>query len=202
MLSMGQSYVGVLTSGKKHAFLPNELPGNGFKLKKATMQTKLLIVLFLSFIAISYTYCQKNKAVEKHIEESEFEVSKTKEEWKAILSPEEFDVLRGKGTEYAFTGEYYDFKGKGVYSCAGCGSELFDSDTKYNSGCGWPSFSDAIDNKAVRLVEDKSYGMDRLEVVCSRCGGHLGHVFEDGPKPTGLRYCINSVSLDFKERKK
>jgi len=119
-------------------------------------------------------------------------------EWKKTLSPEQYEVLRRKGTERAFTGIYYNSKGKGTYLCAGCGSPLFDSETKFDSGTGWPSYYQPISEQAVDTEEDKSYGMNRNEVLCARCGGHLGHVFSDGPEPTGLRYCINSVSLDFK----
>jgi peptide-methionine (R)-S-oxide reductase len=118
--------------------------------------------------------------------------------WKKTLSPEQYEVLRRKGTERAFTGIYYNSKEKGTYLCAGCGSPLFDSDTKFDSGTGWPSYYQPISEQAVASEEDKSYGMNRNEVLCARCGGHLGHVFPDGPEPTGLRYCINSVSLDFK----
>jgi peptide-methionine (R)-S-oxide reductase len=119
-------------------------------------------------------------------------------EWKKTLSPEQYEVLRRKGTERAFTGIYHNSKKKGTYLCAGCGSPLFDSDTKFDSGTGWPSYYQPISEQAVASEEDKSYGMNRNEVLCARCGGHLGHVFPDGPEPTGLRYCINSVSLDFK----
>jgi len=126
-------------------------------------------------------------------------ITKTKEEWKKILPPENFHVLIEKGTEPPFTGKFYKHKKEGVYVCAGCGQELFHSDTKYDSGSGWPSFWTPISLDNVDLKSDHSLGMERIEVVCSRCGGHLGHVFDDGPKPTGQRYCINSLSLDFKE---
>ena len=121
------------------------------------------------------------------------------DEWEKVLTPEQYYVLRKKGTERPFTGKLYYNKKKGVYTCSACGQELFSSDDKFESGTGWPSFQDVISSNRVRLQEDNSYFMHRVEVVCSRCGGHLGHVFEDGPKPTGKRYCINSVSLDFKE---
>ena len=123
-------------------------------------------------------------------------------EWKKILSPEQYEVLRRKGTERAFTGKYYNSKETGVYRCAGCGNPLFDSETKFDSGSGWPSYYQPVSEDAVDTVEDRSYGMTRTEVLCARCGGHLGHVFPDGPEPTGRRYCINSVSLDFEPRVK
>ena len=127
-------------------------------------------------------------------------VVKTDEEWKEILTPEAYHVLREEGTERAFTGIYWDNHKKGIYYCAGCKQPLFSSDTKFESGTGWPSFFDVIDKGNVKLVTDDSYGMKRVEVECARCGGHLGHVFEDGPEPTGLRYCMNSVSLEFQEK--
>jgi peptide-methionine (R)-S-oxide reductase len=126
-------------------------------------------------------------------------IIKSEEEWKKSLSEEEFNVLRNHGTERAFTGEFHDHHEKGMYTCAGCGSELFSSDTKFNSGTGWPSYYQPANDNCVEETVDKSYGMIRTEVHCSKCGGHLGHKFDDGPNPTGLRYCINSISLDFKK---
>ena len=128
-------------------------------------------------------------------------VAKTEEEWRKDLSPEQYHVLREKGTERAFTGKYWNLKEDGAYECAGCGTELFKSDTKYDSGCGWPSFYDAPDKSKLDFHEDLTYGMRRIEVTCANCGGHLGHVFPDGPEPTGLRYCINSAALDFEPKK-
>jgi peptide-methionine (R)-S-oxide reductase len=127
-------------------------------------------------------------------------VTKTEEEWQKSLTPEEYRVLRQKGTERAFTGAYWNSHEAARYRCAGCGAELFDSDTKFDSGCGWPSFTAPMDQNVVSEELDTSHGMVRTEVMCARCGGHLGHVFPDGPAPTGLRYCINSVSL--KQEKK
>ena len=123
-------------------------------------------------------------------------VDLTEAEWRERLSDEQYRVLRQKGTERAFTGRYWDSKKAGVYHCAGCGAELFDAGTKFDSGSGWPSFWTPVSAGAVRTERDFSHGMIRTEAVCARCGGHLGHVFPDGPEPTGQRYCINSVSLD------
>ena len=127
-------------------------------------------------------------------------IEKTEDEWRGVLTPEQFHVLRKKGTERPFTGEYWNSKDQGVYRCAGCGEELFDSSTKYDSHCGWPSFYDSLDKSKITEIEDRSHGMHRVEVVCSKCGGHLGHIFPDGPRPTGVRYCINSVSLKFEPK--
>ena len=123
-------------------------------------------------------------------------ITKNDAEWRAELTPEQFHVLRQKGTERAFSGKYWDAKGQGTYRCAGCGLELFDSGAKFDSGCGWPSFDRPKDGSNVDEHRDMTHGMVRTEVTCSRCGGHLGHVFPDGPPTTGLRYCINSASVE------
>ncbi len=129
------------------------------------------------------------------------EIKKSDAEWRSLLSPVQFNILREKGTERPYTGEYDNFFNEGIYYCAACGSELFTSGTKYNSGCGWPAFYEPSVNKNILEKKDISHGMVRIEVMCARCGGHLGHVFTDGPKPTGLRYCINSGSLRFEPGK-
>ena len=128
-----------------------------------------------------------------------YRVIKTEEEWKAELGQMEYYILRHAGTERPFTGDLLGNKKIGIYTCAGCGLALFESDTKFESGCGWPSYFQAIDPAHIIELQDSSYGMVRTELRCARCGGHLGHVFNDGPPPTGLRYCINSVSLNFEE---
>lgn len=132
--------------------------------------------------------------------EKQYEVQKSDAEWREQLTPEQYYILREHGTERAFTGQYVDNKKEGVYTCAGCGLELFSSQTKFRSGTGWPSFWDVVQEGNVELRSDNSLFMRRIEVLCSRCGGHLGHVFEDGPRETtGLRYCINSAALGFQE---
>lgn len=129
-------------------------------------------------------------------------IEKSDSEWKQELTPEQYRVCREKGTEPAFTGKYYNSKEEGTYRCVACGAELFDSSTKYDSGSGWPSFYQPASSENVETHEDLSHGMRRTEVMCSSCGAHLGHVFPDGPRPTGLRYCINSASLKMDPEKK
>ena len=147
------------------------------------------------------------RVLDKRLEEYGMKTEKSKrvnlsdEEWQKKLTPEEYHILREKGTERPFTGEYDKFYEEGIYKCAGCDTELFTSDTKYNSGCGWPAFYESMPGK-IEETEDNSFGMNRIEITCENCGGHLGHVFNDGPKPTGIRYCVNSASLDFKPEDK
>jgi peptide-methionine (R)-S-oxide reductase len=142
--------------------------------------------------------CGSAVAQVKHKPSAKDAVVKTDAQWKKILTPEQYHVLREKGTERAYTGKYWNNHAEGTYVCAACGQALFSSKTKYESGTGWPSFWDPIKKGAVDLEVDRSLGEERTEVLCSRCGGHLGHVFDDGPKPTGMRYCMNSVAMNFK----
>lgn len=127
------------------------------------------------------------------------EIEKTEEEWKKELSPEQYQVLREKGTERPFTGKFYLNKEKGIYVCGACGNELFTSDMKFDSGCGWPSFDKEIEGGKIIRKKDVTHGMIRTEILCAQCGSHLGHIFDDGPTETGERYCVNSISLDFKK---
>lgn len=158
--------------------------------------------VLLTILVSSFSACSQNQEIANNQNEKiVYKISKTEDQWKEVLTDEEYKVLREKETEPAFSNEYNANKKKGTYLCAACEQPLFSSKAKFDSGTGWPSFFAPLEKNSVKEVLDKSYGMIRTEVVCSNCGGHLGHLFTDGPEPTGLRYCLNSVSLDFKKEK-
>lgn len=166
------------------------------KIINKSIYSLLLIITIGIFVS-----CNKNTPTSNTMENNSKvteKIFKSDEEWKKILTPEQYSVLREKGTERPGTGLYDQHFVKGTYVCAACGQKLFASDSKYDAGCGWPSFAEPSTKTAIDEHVDKNYGMIRTEIVCSKCGGHLGHVFNDGPPPTGLRYCINSASLEFK----
>ncbi len=165
----------------------------------------LFVIVPVLFNTALYGQSSGSQSFNKQTDNStamENKVVKPESEWKTCLSPEQYQVLREKGTELPFTGKYYHYDKDGIYICAACGNKLFTSDTKYDSGSGWPSFFKPVSENAVEVRKDLSAGMVRLEIVCGKCGSHLGHVFSDGPQPTGLRYCVNSLSLNFKDKEK
>lgn len=164
-----------------------------------TAPAKFSMVLVFSCLALCLNACGQNKAdKESTLNPKHMAVNKSESEWKSVLTPLQYGILREKGTERPFTGEYDGSFEEGDYYCAGCGALLFHSSSKYNSGCGWPAFFEPADSANLVFRKDLSHGMIRTEVMCAQCGGHLGHKFDDGPEPTGIRYCINSVSMVFK----
>jgi methionine-R-sulfoxide reductase len=161
---------------------------------------QITLVIFLGFSCLQS--CNSQDHTKKNINamsssDTTRTIQRTEKEWKEILTPEQYSVLRLKGTDRPFTGKYYTTTDDGVYHCAGCGTALFTSDMKFDSECGWPSFDKAMEGGKIKTHEDLSLGMRRIEIVCAKCGGHLGHLFDDGPTETGLRYCVNSTSLNF-----
>jgi len=162
------------------------------------MKTLKSFLIYSLFMVIVFSSCgQKTKNSQASMEN----LPKNETEWKKKLSAEEFYILRQKGTESPYTGKFLMHKEKGIYTCKGCGAHLFTSDSKFDSHCGWPSFDKEIKAGVIKETRDLSHGMDRIEITCAKCGGHLGHVFNDGPTDTGLRYCVNSVSLGFESVK-
>jgi methionine-R-sulfoxide reductase len=163
---------------------------------------KVSILITTIVFGFQFSSCQTNTNNKSISDKKPMETSynKTDEEWRKELTPEQYHVLREKGTERPFTGKYTLTEDKGIYTCAGCGTELFTSDQKFDSHCGWPSFDSEIGKgDKIKKIKDLTLGMSRTEIVCAKCGGHLGHIFDDGPTATGMRYCVNSLSLDFKK---
>ena len=168
--------------------------------RKSRKNMNRIIILIIT--AVSLMSCRPSAQNSTTMGSNDvFPVQKPDSEWRRLLSPEQFSVLREKATERPFTGKYYLTDENGIYTCAACGNELFRSDDKFDAGCGWPSFSDQISKGNILTLPDSSHGMIRTEIICARCGGHLGHLFDDGPRPTGQRYCVNSASMNFIKQK-
>lgn len=165
-------------------------------MKKPFYKLTLLLAVVLLYACTGNGQSKTEKKKETAMETKQ-EINKSEEEWKKILTPEQYYVLREKGTDRPFSGKYYLNKEKGVYNCAACGNELFTSDMKFDSDCGWPSFDKEVAGGKIRKIKDTSHGMVRTEIVCAKCGSHIGHLFDDGPTATGMRYCVNSTSVDF-----
>lgn len=184
-----------ITAGRKQMAVARCL-----RYKRVTVKKPIHIMLFflLMISSLLMSSCGRAQHTE-NIQDMNFPKAKTDKEWKEILTPFQYRVLRESATERPFTGEYFNTRDTGTYFCAGCGEELFSSDTKFDSGCGWPSFFEPASENSIIYREDRSHGMIRTEVICGGCGGHLGHVFNDGPPPTGLRYCINSAAIRFEK---
>lgn len=162
----------------------------------------LVVVLFAACSGNGQNKPAETKNEEAKAMENKLEINRTEEEWKKILTPEQYYVLREKGTDSPFSGKFYLHKDKGMYTCAACGNELFSSDMKFDSNCGWPSFDRELAGGKIKQVRDTSHGMIRIEILCAKCGSHLGHIFDDGPTVTGQRYCVNSTSISFEPEKK
>lgn len=162
----------------------------------------LVVVLLAACSGNSQNKPAEPKKAEVKAMENKLEINRTEEEWKKILTPDQYYVLREKGTDRPFSGKFYMHKEKGKYTCAACGNELFTSDMKFDSNCGWPSFDREIEGGRIKQVRDTTHGMIRIEILCGKCGSHLGHIFDDGPTVTGQRYCVNSTSIGFEPEKK
>lgn len=164
------------------------------------IMTRIMLFMALSVLYSCTVNSQSKNDNKTPAKGADYEISRTDAEWRAMLTPEQYHILREKGTDRPFTGKYYLHNEKGVYSCAGCGTQLFTSEMKFDSDCGWPSFDKEIAGGKIKKVEDRSHGMIRTEILCAKCGSHLGHLFDDGPTLTGKRYCVNSTSIGFQKK--